>query len=141
MRRPPLQDIINQQMPWLFTQLGFEKVSSVVGGAFDHALFEVQNSKLRIRFLRDRSPTLAEFAPGSDPGFWIDLDVILDRILDEPTDLSVEGLAPVLHRRLQDIERALTVDLAQTKDKIARWEAEQRQSLKSSRVKPSRPGS
>ena len=102
-------------MPWLFTRHAFREVAFDVGRSFDNALYLIESPTLRLRFERDRGPTMVDIAPVRDPEFWVHLDVLLKRVLNQECDLAVDGLGRVLYRTLPDIERAMGSDLAQTK--------------------------
>lgn len=88
---------VRQELLPLLLPLGFEVVRSEESDSFDNASTVLQSSDFRIRVIRERGISFADFGPLAEPETWFDSAVVLDYLgLSESAGFHERDLSAML---------------------------------------------
>ena len=133
----PIKDVIEQKLPWLFSELGFRIVSYSVDRR-DTSTVVLESDGFRLRFRRELGVVDAQVAALSQPEEWWNLTFTCEAVFGERPEPSLEGYGPLIRRNLAGLTEALGPKLSQTVEAVARQAAE-RQKIASDHALHNRP--
>ena len=88
---------VRRELLPLLQPLGFEVVQSEESESFDNASTVLQSPDFRIRVVRERGVSFADFGPLAEPGTWFDSAVVLDYLgLSESAGFHERDLSTML---------------------------------------------
>ncbi len=130
----PLVKLIEQRMPWLFSECGFKIVDYQYDAkSFGTCLVLLESPTLRLRFVRDRSIISAELAARSEPEMWYYVSSLLSLLQGEYPDPAFEGLAVLLKQNWRALDQALGPNLGEIREREVRQREEARKLLENYR--------
>ena len=133
----PFKDVIEEKLPWLFTELGFRIVSYSVD-RFDNSVVVIESDAFRLRFRRDFGLVDVQVAALSQPEEWWKFTFTCEAVFGEKPEPSLEGYGPLIRRNLAGLTEALGPKLPQTTAVVARQAAE-RQKIANDHALQDRP--
>jgi hypothetical protein len=117
----PLVKLIQERLPWLFLEHGF----NIVDYSYDrvgNCTALLQSKQLRISFARGRSFSQVNIAACSDPTKSYELGFLMLALTGQRPDIGFEGNAALLKDNWPILEQALGPQLAATKQEYERRE-------------------
>lgn len=127
-----LKQEVNEQLPWLFQELGFRVVEDDFDPkSFGNSFVTLESSGLRVRFARDRGQVSAEVASRSDPGTWWNLEHVCELIVGRTVEIGFElsAVAALLRKHVSALADYLGPKFTQTKRELERGAEERKQAL------------
>ena len=115
----PIKDVIEEKLPWLFTELGFRIVSYSVD-RYDSSVVVLESDAFRLRFKRDMGLVDVQVAALSQPEEWWDFQFTCEAVFGERPEPSLEGYGPLIRGNLAGLTEALGPKLPQTRAAIER---------------------
>jgi len=73
-------DLVNAELVPAIAPLGFAIMQSHVADSFDNASVELEGPALRLRAFRERGDVFVDIGPASEPGQWLDSDLMLEHL-------------------------------------------------------------
>jgi len=88
-------DLVNAELLPAIARLGFAVVESYVADSFDNASVELAGPTFRLRAFRERGDVFVDIGPVSEPGQWLDSDLMLEHLglMSSTSDRSREASA------------------------------------------------
>jgi hypothetical protein len=88
-------DLVNAELMPAIAPLGFAVVQSSVADSFDNASVELEGLAFRLRAFRERGDVFVDIGPASEPGQWLDSDLMLEYLglMSSTSDRSREASA------------------------------------------------
>jgi hypothetical protein len=121
----PIKDVIEEKLPWLFSELGFRVVFYSVD-RHDTSMAVLESDAFRLRFRRELGIVDLQVAAPSQPEEWWDFQFTCEAVFGERPEPSLEGYGPLIRRNLPGLTEALGPKLSQTREAIER-QTEERQ--------------
>lgn len=121
----PIKDVIEEKLPWLFSELGFRIVSYSVD-RHDTSTVVLESDAFRLRFVRELGMVDVQIAAPSEPEEWWDFQFTCEAVLGERPEPSLEGYGPLIRRNLAGLTEALGPKLSQTREAIELQNEERR---------------
>jgi hypothetical protein len=126
----PLVKLIQDRLPWLFSDYGFKVTTySYDARAFGNCIAVLESEKLRLSFSRDRGFSQAYVAALSDPTRSYELGFLMMALTGERPDVGFEGNAALLHDNWPLLTEALGPRLAETRQEYERREEISKETL------------
>jgi hypothetical protein len=90
-------DLLQAELLPAISPVGFVVVRNECFDSFDNAVVELHAPALRLRVVRERSQVFVDIGPASEPGTWVDSDLVLEHLgLMSSTSHRSREASPVL---------------------------------------------
>jgi hypothetical protein len=143
-----MKELVLRALPWLSDELNCTVCGEDYNpGSFGDAQVTFDCRPFRLRFLRERSLIFAEIASHAAPEEWIDVTVLFDALLDNPSVNTSEAapkselealtwLGSLLKECLPKLTEALSPGLHETRATIERYAERRQESVQKLATRP-----